>query len=133
MLRGKFISLNTHIRIVISPETRKGRINNTQSKQEEGNKKIRPGLPWWSSGYESACRWRGHGFDPWSRKMPHAMGQLGPCTTTLEPMCPRAGALQQKKPLQWKPCAGKLGSGSSHLLQLEKAHRQQQKPRAAKK
>ena len=23
-------------------------------------------LPWWSSGYESACHCRGHRFDPWS-------------------------------------------------------------------
>ena len=24
-----------------------------------------PGLPWWSSGWESALQFRGHGFDPW--------------------------------------------------------------------
>ena len=24
------------------------------------------GLPWWSSGKESALKCRGHGFDPWS-------------------------------------------------------------------
>ena len=24
------------------------------------------------------------GFDPWSRKTPHALGQLSPCTTTTE-------------------------------------------------
>ena len=28
---------------------------------------------------------RGHRFDPWSRKIPHAMEQLSPCTTTPEP------------------------------------------------
>ena len=27
--------------------------------------------PWWCSGWESACRGRGHGFDPWSGKIPH--------------------------------------------------------------
>ena len=27
---------------------------------------------------------RGHRFDPWSRKIPHAMGQLNPCCTTTE-------------------------------------------------
>ena len=27
---------------------------------------------------------RGHQFDPWSRKIPHAMGQLNPCCTTTE-------------------------------------------------
>ena len=28
------------------------------------------GLPWWLSGKESACQCRGHGFDPWIRKIP---------------------------------------------------------------
>ena len=42
------------------------------------------GLPWWSSGWESACQCRGHGFDSWSGKNPHAMGQLNPCATTRE-------------------------------------------------
>ena len=33
---------------------------------------------------ESTCQCRGHGFDPWSGKNPHAAGQLRPCTTTTE-------------------------------------------------
>ena len=36
------------------------------------------GLPWWHSGWESACQCRGHGFEPWSGKIPHAAEQLGP-------------------------------------------------------
>ena len=36
------------------------------------------GLPWWRSGWESACQCRGHGFKPWSGKIPHAAEQLGP-------------------------------------------------------
>ena len=32
------------------------------------------GPPWWSSGWESTCQCRGHGFDPWSGKIPHATG-----------------------------------------------------------
>ena len=28
---------------------------------------------------------RGHGFKPWSGKVPHAMEQLSPCATTTEP------------------------------------------------
>ena len=28
---------------------------------------------------------RGHGFEPWSGKIPHAAEQLSPCTTTTEP------------------------------------------------
>ena len=38
----------------------------------------RRGLPWWRSGRESACQCRGHGFEPWSGKIPHAAEQLGP-------------------------------------------------------
>ena len=30
------------------------------------------------------------GFDPWSEKIPHAKGQLNPCTTTTEPTRPGA-------------------------------------------
>ena len=43
------------------------------------------GLPWWLSGKESACQCRRHGFDPWSGKIPSAMKQLSPGTTTTEP------------------------------------------------
>ena len=43
------------------------------------------GLPWWSSSWESACQYWGHGFDPWSRKIPQAVEQLNPCATTTEP------------------------------------------------
>ena len=47
--------------------------------------KILLGLPWWHSGWESACQCRGHGFEPWSGKIPHATEQLGPWATTTEP------------------------------------------------
>ena len=50
------------------------------------NYKQSTGLPWWLSGKESACQCRGHGFDPWPRKIPHAAEQLSPCTTTTEPV-----------------------------------------------
>ena len=30
------------------------------------------------------CQCRRHGFDPWSRKVPHASGQLSPWTTTTD-------------------------------------------------
>ena len=42
-------------------------------------------LPWWRSGWESVCQRRGHGFEPWSGKIPHAAEQLGPWATTTEP------------------------------------------------
>ena len=40
----------------------------------------------------------GHVFSPWFGKIPHASGQLGPCTTTTEATCPKTHALQQEKP-----------------------------------
>ena len=42
------------------------------------------GLPWWSSGEDSACWCRGHRSHPWSGKIPHAAGQLSPCAQTTE-------------------------------------------------
>ena len=54
--------------------------------------KIQVGLPWWHSGWGSACQCRVHGFEPWSGKIPHAAEQLSPCATTTEPalQSPRA-------------------------------------------
>ena len=42
--------------------------------------------PWWSCGRESALQRKGHWFDPWSRKISHAMEQPSLCTTTTEPV-----------------------------------------------
>ena len=47
--------------------------------------KIFWGLPWWRSGWESACQCRAHGFEPWSGKIPRAVEQLGPWATITEP------------------------------------------------
>ena len=44
------------------------------------------GLPWGLSGRESASRCRWCEFDPWSRKIPHALEQLSLCTTAMEPV-----------------------------------------------
>ena len=61
------------------------------------------GLPWGYSGQESACQCKGHGLNPSSRKIPHAVKQLSPHTkttglstpepraTTTEPACCRYG------------------------------------------
>ena len=43
------------------------------------------GPPWWPSGEESACQYKGHRFGPWSGKIPHALGQLSPKAATTEP------------------------------------------------
>ena len=50
------------------------------------SKKPWQGLPWWFSGKESACQRRRRGFNPWSRKIPHAVEQLRLWATTTEPV-----------------------------------------------
>jgi len=42
------------------------------------------GFPWWYSGWEFTCQCRGHGFNPWSGKVTHALEPLSPGTTTME-------------------------------------------------
>ena len=60
--------------------------------------KNEPGLPWWSNGWESALQCKGHWFDHWSGKIPHAAKQLrvpqllSSCAATTEGQAPRAGA-----------------------------------------
>ena len=44
------------------------------------------GLPQWLSGGESAFQCRRHGFDPRSKVIPHAVEQLNPYPTTVEPV-----------------------------------------------
>ena len=44
-------------------------------------------LPWWLSGKESTCQCRGYWFNSWSKKIPHAMGQLSLCATTTGAVC----------------------------------------------
>ena len=55
------------------------------SKPNPATKSYTPGLPWWRSGWESACQCRGHGFEPWAGRIPHAAEQLGPWATAAEP------------------------------------------------
>ena len=94
-------------------------------------KNTQSGLPWWRSGWESACRCRGHGFEPWSRRIPHAAKQLGPWATTaeparLEPVLPTGEAAIVRGPRT------AMRSGP-RLPQLEKAHAQKRRPNTAKK
>ena len=49
-------------------------------------KRRKPGLPWWLSGKESPFQYRGHEFDPWSKKTPHAAEKLSLCATTIAPV-----------------------------------------------
>ena len=46
------------------------------------------GLPWWRSGWDSTCWCKGYGFMPRSRKIPHAVKQLGPWAMAAEPARP---------------------------------------------
>ena len=57
-------------------------IQDLAKRMEAKIKKMQEGLPWWRSGWESACQCRGHGFEPWSGRIPHAAERLSPCTTT---------------------------------------------------
>ena len=41
---------------------------------------------WQLSGKESACQSRWHGFNPWSRKIPHAVEHLSPWATSIDPV-----------------------------------------------
>ena len=44
------------------------------------------------SGEESACQHRRQGFNPWSGKIPHALEQIIPCITIVEPVLQNPGA-----------------------------------------
>ena len=71
-------------------------------------------FPWWRSGWESACQCRGHGFEPWSGKIPYATEQLGPWATTTEParlepvLCNKRGRRSERpahRDEEWPPLA----------------------------
>ena len=78
------------------------------------SRKVSFGLPWWRSGWESACQCRGHGFEPWSGRIPHAAEQLGPWATTTEParlepvLCNKRGHDSERpahRDEEWPPLA----------------------------
>ena len=66
----------------------------------------------------------GHRFDPWSGRIPHALGQPGPHAATAEPVPPR------EQPPQREACAPHL-ERSPLLPQPEKTCAQQQSPSAS--
>ena len=82
-------------------------------------------LPWWCSGWESACQCREHGFEPWSGRIPHAAEQLGLCATTTEPAlsnpwattteaCAPGACAPQEKPPQWEAYAPQRRVAPTH-------------------
>ena len=101
--------------------------------------KIIVGLPWWCSGWESACQCRGHGFEPWSGKIPHAVEQLGPWATTtepvrLEPVLRSKRGCDSERPAhhdeEWPPLAATRGSPRT---ETKTQHSQKKKKKKKKK
>ena len=82
------------------------------------------GLPWWRSGWESACQCRAHRLEPWSGKIPHAAEQLGPWATITEPARLEPVLRNKRGPRT----AMKSGP---RLPQLEKALAQKRRPNTA--
>ena len=76
------------------------------------------GLPWGFSGEESACQCRRHGFDPWSRKIPHATKPSchyhWPCTLGSGIYNYRVHEPQWLKPVHPRP---RLCSKRSHHIE----------------
>ena len=60
----------------------KGGEKDMQALQHNNNNNNTLGLTRWYSGEESACKFRGYEFDPWSEKIPYAVEQLSLCATT---------------------------------------------------
>ena len=93
------------------------------------------GLPWWRSGYESACQCRGHGFDSWSGKIPHAPQLLSLCSRArvpqlLKPVHLLLFSATREATAMRSPCTATESNPCSP--QPEKAHTQQQRPNATK-
>ena len=85
-------------------------------------------LPWWRSGWESACQCRRHGFEPWSGKILHAAEPLSPCATTteparLEPVLRNGRGRDSERPAhrdeEWPPLAA---TGESPRTEMKTQH-----------
>ena len=87
------------------------------------------GLPWWRSGWESACQCRGHGFEPWSGRIPRAAERLGPWATIPEP-ARLEPVLRNKRGAMVRGPRTAMKSGP-HLPQLERALAQKRRPNTA--
>ena len=63
-------------------------------------------LPWWLSGKQSTCQCMKYEFDPWSRRIPHAMEQLSLCITAIESVLQSSGTTTTKPMCcsYWSPC-----------------------------
>ena len=81
-----------------------------------------PGLPKGLSGEESTCQCRREGFNPQSRKIPHAVEQLRPCTTTTELVLWSPGAATSE------PTRGNYQSSSTRESVLRDRSHRKEKP-----
>ena len=86
---------------------------------------------WWYSGYKSAYRRRGLRFDSGSGKIPHAVEQLNPCATTIEPALQSLCFTAREATAMRNPCIST--KSSPRLVQIEKARVHQQRPSVIKK
>ena len=115
--------------IYSSPSKLKQYVNYTPKKLLPKSQK-KKGLPWWRSGWESACQCRGHGFEPWSGTIPHVAEQLGPWATTTEPerleplLCNKRGRDSERpahRDEEWLPLAA---TGKSPRTETKTQHSQ---------
>ena len=107
------------------------------------------GLSWWSSGWEATCQWKGHRFDLWTGKLPHAVEQQSPGATTTEPvfesLCaapteawvprllnPTLELVLHNKRSHHKEKPTCYNKSNPHLAQRDKAHMQQERSNEAK-
>ena len=76
--------------------------------------------------WESVCQYRGDEFEPWSRKISHAMERLSPCTTAtetphLEPVLRNKRRYHNEKPSHYnwrKPTHSNKGSVQPKINKL---------------
>ena len=89
------------------------------------------GLPWWRSGWESACQCGGHGFEPWPGRIPRAVEQLGPWATAagparLEPVLRNERGRDSERPAhrgeEWPPLAT-AGEGPRRETKTQHSHK----------
>ena len=108
--------------------------------QDQWHFKKYQGLPWWRSGWESACQCRGHGFEPWSGRIPHATEQLSPWAATTEParlepvLCNKRGRDSERpahRDEEWPPLAATRESPRtetktqhSHKIKIKKKYQE---------
>ena len=81
-------------------------------------------LPLWLSGKEFTCQFRRHRFDPWAGKIPGAVEQVSPCTTTttkpelqsLETATTEPACCSYRGPSVPEPCHLKRGHHNEKLV-----------------